>query len=63
MSATSSQECLSPVKVIVPSGQTGSDHRGGVMRHTDMQLNDCQIVGNDGQRIRRKSIEHDASKC
>ena len=32
------------------------------MRHTDMQLNDCQIVGNDGQRIRRKSIEHDESK-
>ena len=62
VSAESSQECLSPAKVIVPSGQTGSCHRGGVMRHTDMQLNDRQIAGNDGQRINRKSIEHGASK-
>ena len=32
------------------------------MRHTDMQLNDRHIAGNEGQRVRRKAIEHDASK-
>ena len=62
-SAESSQECLGLVKVVVPSGQTGSDHRSRVMCHADMWLDDRQVAGNDGQRIRRQSVEHDASTC
>ena len=30
------------------------------MRHTDMELNDRQIAGDDGQRVRRETVEHDA---
>ena len=32
------------------------------MRHTDMQLDDRQITGYEGQRVRHKATEHDASK-
>ena len=61
--AESSETGLSPANFDnfdVPIGPAGSYRRICEMRDTDMYLDDCHVAGDDGQRIKRQSRNHDA---
>ena len=59
--AESSHESLAPLEVIVPTRQSGWCDCWTV-GHTNMQLDDCHIASDNGQRVRCEPIEHGAAK-
>ena len=54
-------EGLAALEVIVPTTQS-SWCDCWFMGHTYVQLDDCHVARDDGQRVRCEAVEHDAAR-